>query len=148
MQRGAPAGLEAALIDNAPILVTLRWTAATVAPTPPTSLALPHCWWPSWTNSVNDNPHKTKDAPDVYRLLVATRTEKLAHRLWQLQDDPLAGSATHQALTYLADLFAAGPDAVGAMMAGRAEQGIGDPITVATSAAVLASDLLLTLQSS
>jgi hypothetical protein len=33
-------------------------------------------------------------------------------------------------------------------MAGRAEQGIGDPITVATSAAILASDLLHALQSS
>jgi hypothetical protein len=34
------------------------------------------------------------------------------------------------------------------MMAGRAEQGIGDPTTVATSAAILASDLLHNLQSS
>ena len=60
-----------------------------------------------------------KDAHDLYRLLAATRTENLAHTLRQLQDDPLPGPTTHQALTCLADLFAAGPDAVGAMMAGR-----------------------------
>lgn len=82
------------------------------------------------------------DAHDLYRLMVATRTEDIAQSLRRLQTDPLAGPTTDQGLHYLADLFAAGPGAPGSMMAGRAEEGIGEPVTVATSAAVLATDLL------
>jgi hypothetical protein len=83
-----------------------------------------------------------KDAHDLYRLLVATRTEDIAQSLRRLQTDPLAGPTTDQGLHYLADLFAAGPGAPGSVMAGRAEEGIGEPVTVATYAAVLATDLL------
>lgn len=146
------AGLEAAaLIDNAPILVTPldsrdgRAYTADVAGTAALLVAKLHK-----IGERQSTPGRLvdMDAPDLYRLLAATRTENLAHTLRQLQDDPIPGPTTHQALTYLADLFAAGPDAVGAMMAGRAEQGIGDPITVATSAAILASDLLDALQTS
>lgn len=145
------AGLEAALIDNAPILVTPldgrdgRTYTANVAGPAALLVAKLHK-----LGERQSTPGRLvdKDAHDLYRLLVATRTENLAHTLRQLQDDPLAAPTTRQALTHLADLFAAGPDAVGAMMAGRAEQGIGDPLTVATSAAILASDLLLALQSS
>jgi nucleotidyltransferase-like protein len=145
------AGLEAALIDNAPILVTPldsrdgRAYTANVAGPAALLVAKLHK-----LGERQSTPGRLvdKDAHDLYRLLVATRTEDIAHTLRQLQDDPLAGPTTHQALTYLADLFATGPDAVGAMMAGRAEQGIGDPLTVAASAAILASDLLHALQSS
>jgi hypothetical protein len=83
-----------------------------------------------------------KDAHDLYRLLVAIQTEDIAQSLQRLQTDPLAGPTTDQALTYLADLFAAGSAAPGSVMVGRAEEGIGEPVTVATSAAVLATDLL------
>jgi hypothetical protein len=145
------AGLEAALIDNAPVLVTPldsrddRAYTANVAGPAALLVAKLHK-----LGERQSTPGRLvdKDAHDLYRLLVATRTENLAHTLRQLQDDPLAGPTTHQALTYLADLFATGPDAVGALMAGRAEQGIGDPLMVATSAAILASDLLHALQSS
>ncbi|WP_422737019.1 GSU2403 family nucleotidyltransferase fold protein [Micromonospora sp. WMMD729] len=83
-----------------------------------------------------------KDAHDIYRLLVAVRTERLAASLAKLRADDLAQQVTEQALVFLADLFPAGPEAPGSVMAGRAEQGIGDPPVVSAAAAALADDLL------
>lgn len=83
-----------------------------------------------------------KDAHDIYRLLVAIPTGDLANTLRRLKSDALAGAATDKALSYLKDMFAAGPDAIGSMMAGRAETGIGNPDTVANSVTLLAADLL------
>ena len=42
-------------------------------------------------------------------------------------------------------MFAAGPEALGSVMAGRAEAGVGEPDIVAASVAALADDLLLAL---
>lgn len=56
--------------------------------------------------------------------------------------DPFSGAVTEQALVYLADLFAAGAEAVGSAMAGRAEEGVGEPAVVAASVTALAGDLL------
>jgi len=91
-----------------------------------------------------DNPTRLvdKDAHDIYRLLMAIPTSGLAAGLYGLTKDDLAGSVTAQALIYLADLFADGATASGSHMAGRAEEGVGDPEVVAASCAVLASDLL------
>jgi hypothetical protein len=61
--------------------------------------------------------------------------------------DPLAGPVAEQAVTFLTELFAAGPEALGAMMAGRAEDGVGQPVTVSASAAILAGELVVALQS-
>ena len=83
-----------------------------------------------------------KDAHDIYRLLVAISTDTLATALHRLLNDDLAGPVTTRALTYLADLFAASAAATGSHMAGRAEEGVGDPDVVAASCAALASDLL------
>lgn len=84
-----------------------------------------------------------KDAHDVYRLLVAIPTKRLAGGLQYLQGDDLASACTEQGIAYLRTLFADGPSAVGAHMAGRAEEGIGNSGFVATSAADLARRLLL-----
>jgi hypothetical protein len=94
-----------------------------------------------------DNPTRLvdKDAHDIYRLLVAIPTSDLAASLHRLTKDDLAGPVTAQALTYLADLFALGATATGSHMAGRAEEGVGNPDVVAASCAVLASDLLAAL---
>ncbi|MHB1783838.1 MAG: hypothetical protein ACYCTE_14360 [Acidimicrobiales bacterium] len=46
------------------------------------------------------------------------------------------------AVELLRELFAAGPDAIGSLMAGRTEEGVGEPETVALQTAILASDLL------
>ncbi len=83
-----------------------------------------------------------KDAHDLYRLLVAVPTRALASKLRYLRQDELAGTATQHALRFLNDLFAAGADSLGCVMAGRAEEGVGEPETVAASAAALADDLL------
>ncbi|GAA1228684.1 hypothetical protein GCM10009676_08900 [Prauserella halophila] len=83
-----------------------------------------------------------KDAHDVYRLLIAVDTGELAASMKRLCLDPLARPVTEQALEFLRQLFAAGADATGSMMAGRAEEGIGEPATVAASTAILAQDLL------
>lgn len=87
---------------------------------------------------------RDKDAHDLYRLLAAVETRDLTARVERLLGDPISAAATEQALTYLADLFAAGPDALGSRMAGRAEQGVGEPAVVAASVAALAGDLIAT----
>ena len=43
------------------------------------------------------------------------------------------------------DLFAVSPDALGAVIAGRADEGIGEPLTVDLSSSILAADLLNSL---
>jgi hypothetical protein len=83
-----------------------------------------------------------KDAHDLYRLLAAVPTEELAAGLRRLRADELAGPPTQQALDLLDELFGRGPDALGAVMAGRAEEGIGNPQVAAASAAILSGDLL------
>ncbi len=56
--------------------------------------------------------------------------------------EELAGEVTAQAVELLGELFAAGPDAVGSLMAGRTEYGVSEPETVALQTAILTSDLL------
>src|SRR5215218_5636807 len=82
-----------------------------------------------------------KDAHDLYRLLVAIPTPELAKGLARLEADPLAAEVTADALELLRELFADGTDAPGSLMAGRAEEGVGDPDVVAASVAALAGDL-------
>lgn len=86
-----------------------------------------------------------KDAHDIYRILVDARTESLAATLITLSSDGIAGDATQMAIRFLRELFAAGPDATGSVMAGRAEEGIGDPALVSQSVAILAADLVAAL---
>lgn len=86
-----------------------------------------------------------KDAHDIYRLLVAVDTQSLADAFQNLTEDPMAGEVSREALGYLADLFAQGPDALGARMAGRAEVGIGDPEVVANACTALTADLIAAL---
>jgi hypothetical protein len=87
-----------------------------------------------------------KDAHDVYRLLLATETVTLATALAELQGNELAGSVTDEAIAYLEQLFAAGPEALGAMMAGRAEELVGNAAVVSAAVAILAADLLAALR--
>jgi len=86
-----------------------------------------------------------KDAHDVYRLLVATESAPMAATLRRLREHELCERVTHDALVYLEQMFAAGPEALGSTMAGRAEQLVGDPATVRASASALAADLLALL---
>jgi hypothetical protein len=83
-----------------------------------------------------------KDAHDVYRILIAFDTAQLVEAFTTLLGNSLSAEVTGEALRVLGELFATGPDAPGSVMAGRAEEGIGEPETVALSAAVLTADLL------
>lgn len=84
-----------------------------------------------------------KDAHDIYRLLVATTDmAALGSSFQRLRFDPVSKTVTEQALDWLPVLFADGADALGSVMAGRAEEGIGDPDLVAASVAALAADVL------
>ncbi len=83
-----------------------------------------------------------KDAHDIYWLLVDSDTADLASDFRWLLGHELTAETTEEAVGYLAELFAAGPDAPGSAMAGRAETGVGEPVTVALQTAILASDLV------
>lgn len=139
------AGLEAALVDRAPMRIAALdpadQRAATIAVAGPAALLIAKL---HKLGERQDQPHRLidKDAHDVYRLLVATDTAELADRLRVLRVDPLAGGATHTGVGYLRELFATGGDGAGARMAGRAEELVGAPATVAASATALADDLL------
>ncbi len=138
-------GLEAAVVDHASMTITAlapddqRMYEANVAGPAALLVAMLHK-----IGERQETPGRLvdKDAHDIYRLLVGIPTARLAGSLAQLRRDDLAGPATQQALTYLAVLFAAGPDSVGSAMAGRAEEGVGEPQTVAAASAILAQDLL------
>ncbi len=94
-----------------------------------------------------------KDAHDLYRILVATETEVLSAGVRRLfsdrsarevtkLSDRSAREVTKEAIDFLRKLFAAGRLAVGSMMVGRAEEGVGEPETVALQTSILTADLL------
>jgi hypothetical protein len=89
-------------------------------------------------NRVND-----KDAHDVYRLLVATSDmAALAVSFERLLSSPVSKIVTRQAIEWLPTLFADGPEAPGSIMAGRVEEGVGEPDVVSAAVAALAADVL------
>lgn len=88
-----------------------------------------------------------KDAHDMYRILRAVETEPLRAAFAELLQNELSREVTAQAIDYLEELFARGPDSLGATMAGRAEELVGDPEQVSSSVAFLAADLVNALRS-
>jgi hypothetical protein len=82
-----------------------------------------------------------KDAHDLYRLLAATETAEVAAGFALLLADPRSHEVARQALVYLGELFTE-PTSLGSVMAGRAEQGVGDPALVAASVSALVGDLI------
>jgi len=142
-------GLEAAVVDNIQMDIPSlavdddrRYVAKVAGPA---SLLVAKLHKLGERRDTNPDRLNNKDAHDVYRLFVAIHTAVLADSLRALRTDELAGPVTVRALEYLQDLFAAGPDATGSAMAGRAEEGVGEPKTVAASVAILAKDLLTAL---
>jgi hypothetical protein len=141
-------GLEAALIDNAPMHIHAldpsdgRTYEARVAGPAALLVAKLHK-----IGERRDNPRRleNKDAHDAYRLLVAIDTETFAKAFRRLLTEPLSAAVAADALGHLDDLFAAGPEALGSGMAGAAEEGVGDPEQVAVSASILSADLLRAL---
>jgi hypothetical protein len=95
-----------------------------------------------------NSPHRLndKDAHDIYRILVASDTDTIAAKFIGLLTDDLSSAATAQAIEYFRELFAAGAEATGSTMAGRAEEGIGDPDFVSRSVAILADELVAAVE--
>jgi hypothetical protein len=139
-------GLEAALVDNdimeIAALGTLdsRRTIGRVAGPAALVVAKAH----KIAEREQSAPHRLvdKDAHDIYRVLLGTDTEVLASTFRMLQHEAVCAEVTVEALSHLRKMFAAGPDALGSMMAGRAEEGVGEPETVALQVSILADDLL------
>jgi hypothetical protein len=138
------AGLEASVVDHSPMTVESldddeRSLVINVAGPAALLVAKMH---KLGERSRTPNRLNDKDAHDSYRLLVATSTAAMAETMNLLLKKDVARDTTRQALDYLRELFADGPGALGSMMAGRAEYGVGDPGTVSASVAFLAQDLL------
>ena len=138
-------GIEAAVVDNAPREIQsldqrdTRVAHANVAGPAALLVAKLHK-----LGEREGDPDRLvdKDAHDVYRLLMAIETRPLADRLEYLLEHELSREVTREALAYLSNLFADGPEALGSLMAGRAELGLGDPEVVSAACAALAGDLL------
>lgn len=136
-------GLEAAVVDCAPLPIAAlsqddaRVTVAQVAGHAGLIVAKLHK-----IGERVDTPARLldKDAHDLYRLFVAASNE-LAPSFLALLDDDISTNVTAQALDYLRRDFIT-PGAIGAVMAGRAEQGVGDPEQVSQAVAAMAADLL------
>ena len=82
-----------------------------------------------------------KDAHDIYRVFRAVQAETLVPRFELLRANDTSREVTEEALVYLYELFG-DETALGSVMAGRAEEGIGNPEEVSASVVLLARDLL------
>ncbi|GAA3412327.1 hypothetical protein [Streptosporangium vulgare] len=138
-------GLEACLVDNT--IMRVGALDETDARTYPVRVAGPAALLVAKLHKIAERatvPHRLndKDAHDVYRILIDVDTAELASAFGTLCQDSVSSETTNQAVEYLTGLFASGPGALGASMAGRAEEGIGEPETVALSASLLAADLV------
>ena len=141
-------GLEATLIDNTPITVTALESTDTRSHTVKVAglagllVAKLHkiAERVGTPDRLND-----KDAHDLYRILISTDTNILVTKFEKLLIEPISAAPTGEALGHLQELFAADPTKLGAVMAGRAEEGIGEPETVSLSVSILAADLLAAL---
>lgn len=94
----------------------------------------------------NPNRLNDKDAHDIYRILQAIETKELSNSMKRLLEDEVSKVVTEEAVGHLQKLFAAGPQALGSVMAGRAEAGVGEPEVVAAAVAFLAADLVKALE--
>lgn len=88
-----------------------------------------------------------KDAHDVYRILIHTETATLARTVRRLLREQVCAAVVSDSLEQLGQLFADGPRALGSKLAGRAEEGVGEPDTVALQTSILAADLLRAIES-
>lgn len=95
------------------------------------------------SDRVNDTERlHDKDAHDCYRLLQSVQTNELAERFELLLNNEVSADVTRAAISRLETLFADSTDALGSKMAGRAEEGVGDPTQVALSTTLLSADLI------
>lgn len=139
-------GIEATLIDNSTMVIP-SLDPATDARIFEISVAGPTALLVAKLHKINDRadtPRRqdNKDAHDIYRLLRAVETDRFVAGAGLLQAHQVSAAVTHEALEHLGALFAGGSSAPGSLMAGAAEELVGDPSNVAESVALLAQDLL------
>lgn len=139
-------GLEAALVDNSKMVIGAL-DAAADAREFEVSVAGPAALLVAKLHKIHDrieSPSRldNKDAHDTYRLLRSVETEGLSAAIGHLLGQTVSAQVTREALDHLGALFAQGPGARGSVMAGAAEDLVGDPAAVAESVALLAQDLL------
>lgn len=139
-------GLEACVVDNE--VVTIAALAPNDNRSLPVRVAGPGGLMVAKLHKVGERLEEgqesrllPKDSHDLYRLLVAVPTPRLADAFRRLLDDDLARTVTASARDYLERYFRSSVGD-GALLAGRAERGIGDPEQVAASVAALTDDLL------
>ncbi|MEJ7831489.1 MAG: hypothetical protein WKF79_01110 [Nocardioides sp.] len=137
-------GIEATLVDNSKML--LRALDPADAREFEVSVAGPAALLVAKLHKIHDridNPSRldNKDAHDIYRLLRAIDTDLLSSAIRRLQSVEASAEVTRAALVYLDELFAHGSGAPGSLMAGAAEELVGNPTAVAESVALLAQDL-------
>ena len=84
---------------------------------------------------------ENKDAADVFRLLQAIETERLAAGLELLRTDPISRTPTVNSLRFLEGLFGR-PDGLGVTLLRGAVTGLDDPEIAAASCVELANDVL------
>lgn len=140
-------GLEAALVDHAPMIIAAldeadkRRIEIKVAGPAALLVAKLHK-----VAERRDNPRrqKPKDALDVYRILASLSPNTLAQRLTLLRQDGRSIGVTEEALRYLREMFGTG-SASGSQLAGAAVVPLDDPDTIAESAAALSQELLALL---
>lgn len=138
-------GLEAAMVDNA--VMTIRalgdddTRVVLVRVAGPAALLVAKLHKLGERNDKSPARLNDKDAYDVYRLLVAVQSDVLAEKISVLLRDNFARDVTEAALDFLKSLFQT-PESVGSVMAGRAEQGVGNPEVVSQTCSVLTEDLL------
>lgn len=144
-------GIEAALIDNSKMAI--RALDRAVDPREfQVSVAGPAALLVAKLHKIHDrldSPSRqdNKDAHDIYRLLRAIETQILVEAISRMLGEGLSAKVTREALGQLSELFAQGTAARGSLMAGAAEELVGDPIAVSESVALLAQDLLEALGS-
>jgi hypothetical protein len=83
-----------------------------------------------------------KDAHDLYRILRAVSTNELVTAFERLLHSDGSRQTTEQALVFSRAPFSTGPEALGSLMAGQVEEGIGDPALVSATASYLATDVV------
>lgn len=139
-------GIEAALVDNSKMVIRATDVAKdsrefVVAVAGPAALLVAKL---HKIHDRIDTPSRSdnKDAHDVYRLLRAVETPVFVDVIKRLLGEAVSAEVTRDALGQLRDLFAKGAGARGSLMAGAAEELVGDPTAVSASVALLAQDLL------
>jgi len=139
-------GIEATLIDNSKMVIRALDTETDTREFE-VSVAGPAALLVAKLHKIHDrletpSRQDNKDAHDIYRLLRAVETQVFTDAIGRLMSDGASAEVTSEALDQLRELFAQGANARGSLMAGAAEELVGDPTAVSESVALLAQDLL------